>query len=438
MDTDGSKPDARKFGFLRDGKEEPTEYEWPDGAKKVQQHISEALSAKNVAFLLGAGCSSFKNSAKEELGIATMQPLAAEFCKDLTASHTLGDLDVTVEDTPPWRLSQKEMNCLQAIGVDLDDEKYSKNLERLAEVLFSYRFVLKQSAKASDWEPLKLIDSIIGKLQAFLLDRVTNGRFAHGDTSVSTLYERFYQKLVLRDRSLPRPWVFTTNYDLFSEGAMDRLGVPYANGFSGVVERRFNPSTFRYALAEQFDIGGRKWAAVDSFVYLCKLHGSVSWTEDDRGLFPIREVWPPQPSKQVMIYPTPAKQNASLASPYSDLFREFQSRIVQEQSVLITAGYAFGDEHINNIIYQALTIPTFRLIVFFNLTDKGELKKLRELRDPRIWMIGGDGPIEGGTPAHYFDNIVEHFMPQRPSERVDDAVRKALKELAPSPKEDEV
>lgn len=438
MDNEEPKPDARKFGFLRDGKEEPMEYEWPKGAEKVQQHISEALSAKNVAFLLGAGCSSFRNAAKEEVGIATMLPLAGEFCKDLIALHGLGLLDTKDKDTPPWRLSHKEMDCLHAIGVDLDDKKYSENLERFAEVLFSYRFVLKLSAKASDWEHLVLVESIIAKLQAFLLERVSNGAFARGDATVSTLYERFYQKLVLRDRSLPRPWVFTTNYDLFSEGAMDRLGIPYANGFSGVVERRFNPSTFRYALAEQFDISGRKWAAVDSFVYLCKLHGSVSWTEDDRGLFPIREVWPLPTGKQMMIYPTPAKQNASLASPYSDLFREFQSRVVQEQSVLITAGYAFGDEHINNIIYQALTIPTFRLIVFFKLNADGELKKLRELRDPRIWMIGGDGPVKDGTPAHYFDNIVEHFMPQRPSDRVDEAIRRVREEMAPAPKEDEV
>lgn len=88
---------------------------------------------------------------------------------------------------------------------------------------------------------------------------------------------------------MPRPWLFTTNYDLFNETAMDRLGLPYANGFSGVVERRFNPATFRYALAEQLDLTNRKWSAVDGFVYLCKIHGSISWTEDDHGLFPIRE-----------------------------------------------------------------------------------------------------------------------------------------------------
>ena len=137
----------------------------------------------------------------------------------------------------------------------------------------------------------------------------------------------------------------------------------------------------------------------------------------------------------MMIFPTPAKQNSSLASPYADLFREFQSRIVREQSVLITAGYAFGDEHLNNIIYQALTIPTFRLIIFAAPDAGGEIGKLRDLGDPRIWIIGGDGPTPGSR-AHYFDTIVEHFMPQRPSERIDAAVRKVLEVMAP-PKDDD-
>ena len=284
------------------------------------------------------------------------------------------------------------------------------------EVLFAQRFVLRQSENP-DLHPYRaVLDGIIKKVRDFLWTRITKGAFAtEGDTTVRDLYERFYKKLVLRDRSLPRPWVFTTNYDHFSELAMDRLGIPYANGFSGVVERRFNPAIFRYALAEQLDVASRKWTAVDAFVYLCKLHGSVTWTEDDHGLFPIKEVWPPESTNQMLIYPTPAKQNSSLGSPYADLFREFQSRIVREQSVLITAGYAFGDEHLNNIIYQALTIPTFRLVIFAAPDMGGEIAKLRALRDPRIWIIGGDGPAEG-TRAHYFDMIVEHFMPQRPSD----------------------
>lgn len=424
--------DKRKFQFLRNGDADPSELDWNKGIESARQAISEAMNAKNIAFLLGAGCSSLMRDEKE-LGIATMAPLAKEFCEETLAARAAGfygDPPVVGGAPAPWRLTKGELDYLDALGIDLAKD-YSRNLERLMEVLFAQRFVLRQSENP-DLHPYRaVLDGIIKKVQAFLWTRVTQGAFAtDGDTTVRDLYERFYKKLVLRDRSLPRPWVFTTNYDHFSELAMDRLGIPYANGFSGVVERRFNPAIFRYALAEQLDVASRKWTAVDAFVYLCKLHGSVTWTEDDHGLFPIKEVWPPESTNQMLIYPTPAKQNSSLGSPYADLFREFQSRIVREQSVLITAGYAFGDEHLNNIIYQALTIPTFRLVIFAAPDTAGEIAKLRALRDPRIWIIGGDGPAEG-TRAHYFDMIVEHFMPQRPSDRIDDAVRKVLSELAP-------
>lgn len=424
--------EERKFQFLRDGDAEPSELDWNKGIESARKAISEAMNAKNIAFLLGAGCSSLMKD-KKELGIATMAPLAKEFCGETIEARAAGfysDPPTAGAVPAPWRLTKDELDYLNALGVDLAKD-YSRNLERLMEVLFAQRFVLRQSENP-DLHPYRaVLDGIIKKVQDFLWTRVTQGVFAtEGDKTVRDLYERFYKKLVLRDRSLPRPWVFTTNYDHFSELAMDRLGIPYANGFSGVVERRFNPAIFRYALAEQLDVASRKWTAVDAFVYLCKLHGSVTWTEDDHGLFPIKEVWPPESSNQMLIYPTPAKQNSSLGSPYADLFREFQSRIVREQSVLITAGYAFGDEHLNNIIYQALTIPTFRLVIFAAPDTEGEIAKLRALRDPRIWIIGGNGPSDG-TRAHYFDMIVEHFMPQRPSDRIDDAVRKVLSELAP-------
>lgn len=423
--------EEQKFQFLRNGDAEPSKLDWSKGIESARQAISDAMNAKNIAFLLGAGCSSLNRDGKE-LGIATMEPLAKEFCGETPEARAAGfhgDTPVVGAAPAPWRLTKGELDYLDTLGIDLS-KNYSRNLERLMEVLFAQRFVLRQSENPDLYSYRAVLDGIIKKVQDFLWIRVTQGAFAtEGDTTVRDLYERFYKKLVLRDRSLPRPWVFTTNYDHFSELAMDRLGIPYANGFSGVVERRFNPAIFRYALAEQLDVASRKWTAVDAFVYLCKLHGSVTWTEDDHGLFPIKEVWPPDSTSQMLIYPTPAKQNSSLGSPYADLFREFQSRIVREQSVLVTAGYAFGDEHLNNIIYQALTIPTFRLVIFAAPDAGGEIAKLRALRDPRIWIIGGDGPVRG-TWAHYFDMIVEHFMPQRPSDRIDDAVRKVLSEMA--------
>lgn len=339
-----------------------------------------------------------------------MGPLAAEFVKGEGA-----------DDTSVFLTAGEKSILKSQMGVDLDS--YGKNLEKLMEVLHSYEFALRQSGVEAHKPQLVAVRSAILKVKRFVLKRCTEGKFASDDDSVRMLYERFYRKLILRDRNQPRPWIFTSNYDLFNESAMDRMGLPYANGFSGTVERRFNPAVFRYALAEQLDLSNRKWTAVDGFVYLCKLHGSVNWIEDDRGLFPIAEIQnPKEPNAgNLMIYPAPTKQSASFGSPYADLFREFQIQIVREQSVLVVVGYSFGDQHINNIIYRALTIPTFRLIILANPETKGEIEKLRKLGDPRIWIIGGDGP-DGDSRGHYFDTFVEHLMPEPPGERIDKAI----------------
>jgi hypothetical protein len=314
-------------------------------------------------------------------------------------------------------------------GIDISGVKYQNNLESLMEISLSLQFVLRNSGKDSlKTEARGVVDSVISKVTAFILRSCTEGVFQFDD-SVVNLYQTFYRKLIYRDRALPRPWIFTTNYDLFNETAMDRLSVPYGNGFSGTVERRFNPANFRYSLGEQLDISSRKWTAADSFVYLCKLHGSVNWVEDVTGLFPIRELQTPSVNAgRLMIYPTPAKQSASLGSPYTDLFREFQSRVVRDQSVLFVLGYSFGDEHVNNILFQALTVPTFRMIVFASPSATGVTAQLRALGDPRIWMIGGEGPVSE-RKAHYFDTFVEHFMPEPPGDKVDKAIAKVLDSL---------
>lgn len=211
---------------------------------------------------------------------------------------------------------------------------------------------------------------------------------------------------------------------------MDRSGIPYSNGFSGTVERRFNPATYRLALAEQLDITSRRWAAVDGFVHLCKLHGSVNWIEEDTGLYPIRESHAPlDPSEdRVMIYPTPSKQTASFGSPYSDMFREFQRQVVQDQSVLVILGFSFGDEHVNNIIFQGLSLPGFRVVAFMDPETNDITRELAALGDPRIWFIWGDGK-DAGAKAHYFDGVVNHLLPTSPDQKIDQTIEKALQRL---------
>jgi hypothetical protein len=412
-----TKPN-RQFTFLKGGEDavasrDGDAFDWEKAASRVRESLHDALNAKHLCFLLGSGCSSLVVNEKQ-LGIPTMAPLAKEF---LSAGPAGPDAD--------------ERKALATyLGFDLGADEYAGNLERLMEALYSFQFVLKRSSNENFTKANGAVNSLIKKITAFITGKCINGPFALDDTSVVDLYQSFYRKLVYRDRTLPRPWIFTTNYDLMSETALDRLGIPYCNGFSGTIERRFNPTTYRYALAEQLDLSNRKWAAVDSFVYLCKLHGSINWIEEGGSLFPIREIpaVKAESGKRVMIYPTPMKQNASFGSPYSDLFREFQGRIVRDQSVLIVAGYSFGDEHVNNLIFQALTIPTFRLIAFVQPDAEGVIQKLRDLKDPRIWLIGGDGPTEDAK-AHYFSTFIDKFLPETPADKVDTAIRKVLQDL---------
>ena len=418
-----SQTSCEPFSFIKGGDDivaprDGEDFDWDRAALRVRESLHDALNARNLAFLFGSGCSSLMVDGTQR-GIDTMAPLAKEFLKTPTGT----------DDVRFPSLIEREA-LKKHLGFNLEAEEFASNLERLMEVLYSFQFVLRRSASEEMANGKAAVDSLINKVTAFVAQKCSEAPFAKGDPTVVELYQAFYRKLAYRDRTLPRPWIFTTNYDLLSETALDRLGMPYCNGFSGTIERRFNPTTYRYALAEQLDLTNRKWAAVDNFIYLCKLHGSINWIEEGGSLFPIREVPSVAATKdsRVMIYPTPMKQNASFGSPYSDLFREFQRRIVREQSVLFVVGYSFGDEHVNNLIFQALTIPTFRLVALLPPNATGVAQKLRSLHDPRIWLIGGAGP-KGGGNAHYFETFVEKFMPEAPADKVDTAVKRVLQEL---------
>jgi len=415
------------LNFLKGGRDEfanLSDADYEKRAEIVRKNLAEVFGSKNLSFLIGSGCSSLVVEG-DELGIPTMGPLAQEF------QAILEEQPVRPTDSS-YVITAQKAELLEKLGIDLAHQDFHWNLERMMEVLMTVHQFCKTSNKDELHDALTTVEEVIAGVKKFILQKCTEGRFVEDDDSVVSLYRRFYQSLSTRSRGLAPPWVFTTNYDLFNERAMDRSGIPYSNGFAGTVERRFNTVTYRRALADQLDISSKRWAAVDGYVHFCKLHGSVNWTEEEAGLFPIREsadkLDPTQ--DRVMIYPTPSKQTASFGSPYSDMFREFHRQIVQDQSVLFIMGYSFGDEHINNIIFQGLTLPGFRLVAFLNPNDANNpvTKELAALGDPRIWFIWGTDE-ETQKKAHYFDTIVHDLMPFGADQKEDRAIEKVFKQL---------
>src|SRR5690606_23222779 len=131
----------------------------------------------------------------------------------------------------------------------------------------------------------------------------------------------------------------------------------------------------------------------------------------------------------------PLKYNASLGSPYSDLFREFQKKLMQNNNILVTIGYSFSDEHINNLIFQAFTIPSFRLIVIGSHTVSA-IGKLKELNDTRIWIIGEEDKLDekgkkdyNYIPIHYFKRFVEEILPDLNAEDLDKKMETTINNL---------
>ena len=116
------------FSFIRQGDHAAQDLDWEKGPDQVRKALAEALGARNVAFLLGAGCSSMVVDDKER-GISTMLPLAREFC-------------AAPEGAEPWVFDASERSCLAGYGLSLEGE-YARNLERLMETLHALRFVLQ-------------------------------------------------------------------------------------------------------------------------------------------------------------------------------------------------------------------------------------------------------------------------------------------------------
>lgn len=332
-------------------------------AEAIQNEMAPYLQMDNLSFLLGAGCSS--NIVEEkETGIPGMAVMYETFFKD----------------NPEFSVAGKKMNG-----------EYDVNLERMLEAMGAVE--IANQIKVIDEE----IENKIERVQKHLRNQIKKGL---NSPQVKEIYKDFYSKITQRSRKAPIS-IFTTNYDLFSEIALDELGFSYNNGFSGTYRRKFNPISYNYMYVENMNLHRDVWERVASFFNLVKLHGSISWVKRDD------EIWEQdykdiKDDETVMIYPTPLKDRSTLMTPYSDLFRTMENRIVQKNSALVVLGYSFSDDHINRVILNGLSVPSFRLVVF---GQGPNIEKLIKLGDPRITVISSDNKI------HYFKNFVENVLP---------------------------
>lgn len=171
--------------------------------------------------------------------------------------------------------------------------------------------------------------------------------------------------------------IFTTNYDRLIEVGAELAGVHLMDRFVGTMMPVFRSS--RLNLDIHYNPPGIRGEPryLEGVARLTKLHGSVDWVQNESEIrriglpFGAGDVAPylnapglkGANALKLMIYPNSTKDRETAEYPYVELFRDFAAAICRPNSTLVTYGYGFGDEHINRVIHDMLTIPSTHLVV---------------------------------------------------------------------------
>jgi hypothetical protein len=257
----------------------------------------------------------------------------------------------------------------------------------------------------------------------------------------------FLMSFASRTGTRERLNIFTTNYDRIIEAGADIAGLHLLDRFVGTLSPIFRSS--RLDVDMHYNPPGIRGEPryVEGVARFTKLHGSIDWINTDKD---IRRIGLPFGSKdfknfinapgienadinKLMIYPNSAKDRETTEYPYVELFRDFAAALCRPNNTLITFGYGFGDEHINRVIRDMLTIPSTHLVIIsFNDMDGRILSKYEEFgRHSQISLIIGEG-VAG------IKTLVDYFLPKpsidRASIRMNDLLKQRYSSSIPDPK----
>ncbi len=231
----------------------------------------------------------------------------------------------------------------------------------------------------------------------------------------------FLMSFASRSGTRDRLHLFTTNYDRYIEAGADVAGLRLIDRFVGTLAPVFRASRLDVDL--HYNPPGIRGEPryLEGVARFTKLHGSIDWVDCHKEIrrfglpFGAEDINPylrapgldGANAMKLMIYPNATKDRETAEYPYVELFRDFAAAICRPNSTLVTYGYSFGDEHINRVVEDMLTIPSAHLVIISYSDPLDRIMSLYKKlgRPAQITLLLGNhlGDLKA---------LVDHYLPK--------------------------
>ena len=341
---------------------DPAEY-----IRGIQQIL--VSDKKRIGFLFGAGSSlAWKN--EDSLTVPAIGKMTTEIAKELS----------DIEES--YKTALKEIK--DELGDEFNIETILSNLEQKEKLIGGGKL---NGLNKKDFK--NLIKSLKEKIRQKVSVHKANGEPVK-DSIIRDLVQTDFAKWIGQaERKYPIE-IFTTNYDFLFELGLENREIPYYDGFCGSYKPFFNPESI-----EDLNF-------LSNQTKLWKIHGSLGWHYDDESKKIVRSITDDQ---DILIYPSRLKYENSKKQPYESLMDRLSNFLRNDDAILITCGYSWGDEHINSRIISALKTSTTSHVIgliFDKYKDEEKTPKFALTEDSSLASIGLNNPkisIYGGRSA---------------------------------------
>lgn len=315
--------------------------------KEIDELINQLSVSKRIGFFLGAGTS-------KALGLPDIYSLTKNVEKNLKEEYK--DKYCTVKD-----------NLKASMGND------NITIEDILNHIRLIREVTKgQENKSFDGingqEARKIDIAICNEIYKEITEK---------EKGINTLnMKKFISWINWLSRDFPKE-IFTSNYDLVIEKALESLKIPYFDGFVGAHEPFFLP--------ESIECKGNLYAPPFSWIRLWKIHGSFGWfwkETEVKGVYKVVRLGVnakcDEENDELVIYPSREKYESSRRQPFIAYFDRMRHFLQEGEGVLIISGYSFSDQHINEVFFDALKQNNRLHIIVFLYSDE-TLEKIKNI-----------------------------------------------------------